>query len=80
MSAETYTALEQAIQAHVQDETGDLTGAWIVLTETTNLTDYDADRATWQTTKKGSHFTIRGLLESQLDVTRGTQGDDDDLD
>ena len=64
MSTTTQTALAQAIQEHVQDESpGSITGAWICLVETTNLDDLDHDDDSMYVTSHGSSFTTRGMVE-----------------
>lgn len=64
MSAATKAALAQAIEAHVRDEDPDsITGAWVLLTETTNLDDLDRDDSSMYVTSHGSSFTTRGMVE-----------------
>lgn len=78
MSDQTRKALEQAIQAHIQDENPDDTpGAWILITEALNDEDLDNDSAAWHTTSHGSPLTIRGLLETELDRQRENTGERD---
>jgi len=79
MSAETKANLDAAIAAHIADECeGDLTGAWVVVTETTSLAEMDADKSAWFTATRDmqSNFTTDGLLYAALKVQRGTHEDD----
>jgi hypothetical protein len=75
-------ALEAAIEAHVHDECdGDLTGAWVLVTETTTLADMDNNDSVffWATREKQSSFMTDGLLSAVLHRERyaRTDGDDD---
>lgn len=64
MSAATLDALKEAIDQHVRDESPDsITGAWLLLTETTNLDDLDHDDSSMYVTSHGSSFTTRGMVE-----------------
>ena len=65
MSAETKAALTKAIEEHVRDEDpGSITGAWICITETTNLDDFDNNRSRMWVSTNGNLFTCRGLVEN----------------
>jgi len=79
MSAETKAALDEAITSHIADECeGDLTGAWVVVTETTSLAEMDSDKSAWFTATRDmqSNFTTDGLLYSALRAQRSTHEDD----
>ena len=68
MSTETLDALKAAIDQHVRDESpGSVTGAWVLLTETTNLDDLDHDEGGMWVATNGSPFTCRGLVEIYRD-------------
>lgn len=71
MSAETKSALESAIAAHIADANeGDIIGAWVVVVETTSLAEMDDDRSSWFTVTRDmqSTFTPDGLLWSALNA------------
>ena len=76
MSTETKTALDDALTAHIADEYGDISGAWVMVIETTNLAQYVDDRTSWvlETREKQSSIMTTGLLFSGLHLSRG---DDD---
>jgi len=81
MSAETRAALESALEAHVADECdGDLTGAWVVVAETTTLTDMDNDDSVfyWDARDNQSSFMSDGLLSAVLNRSRYHRTGDDD--
>lgn len=81
MSDTTKTALEAAIEAHIADECdGDLTGAWVVVAETTTLTDMDNDDSVfyWDARDNQSSFMSDGLLSAVLNRARYHRTDDDD--
>ncbi|MBN8882972.1 MAG: hypothetical protein J0H73_11745 [Salana multivorans] len=79
MSADTKAALAEAIAAHIADEcAGDTPGAWIVLTETTTLTEWADDTASIHVTSHGSRLTIRGLIETWRDIDRDSYQHGDD--
>lgn len=64
MSTATLEALQEAIDRHIRDESPDsITGAWLLLTETTNLDDLDHDDSSMYVTSHGSSFTTRGMVE-----------------
>lgn len=65
MSAATFDALKEAIDRHVRAESpGSITGAYVVICETTNLDDLDHDDDSMYVTSHGSSFTIRGMVEA----------------
>lgn len=82
MSADTHAALEAAIEAHIADECdGDLTGARVLVTETTTLDDLENDDSVfyWASRNGQSAFLTDGLLTAVLNRARYTRhGDDDD--
>lgn len=78
MSVETYLAVEEAIAAHVADECEhDLVGGWVVVAETTNLSEYDDGVSSFFTARRSgqSNFLTTGLLYRALEV--GQMGSDD---
>lgn len=77
MSDETALAMEAAIEAHIADETsGDLAGGYVVVVETTSMSEMDAGRSAYfiATRNAQSRFMTDGLLWTAL----RTEGDDDD--
>lgn len=79
MSDSTKVALAEAISAHIADESdGDITGAWVVVVETTSLADMDDDRSSWFTVTRDmqSTFTTVGLLYAALDSRSAVREDD----
>lgn len=71
MSEQTKAALAEAIAAHVADESpGDMAGAWVMVAECLNLEAVDNGSATHWFEHEGSQYTVRGLLESAVDVSR----------
>jgi len=71
VSDQTKAALETAIEAHMADESpGAVVGAYILIAETTGITDVVDDVSTSRTESRGSAFTKRGLIECWLDMQR----------
>lgn len=69
MSVETHAQLEAAIEAHIANECdGDITGAWVILAETTTLTELDTDESSYYigTRENQSVFMTDGLLHTAL--------------
>lgn len=80
MSAETKAALQDAIAAHVADECeGDSAGAWVVVAETTNVADIEADLSSWYIASRDYQSSImtNGLLYSALSVNSAPDRRDD---
>lgn len=73
MSDATKAALEEAISAHVADECdGDMTGAWVILAESTSLDDIENDVSSFYLTSRDSQssFLTTGLLWQALEHGR----------
>lgn len=73
MSDETRAALAEAINAHVADECdGDLVGGWVLITETTNLAEFDDEQSSFYilTRVNQSNFMTTGLLYRALEMGR----------
>lgn len=72
MSEQTSAARDAAISAHIADEhDGDLTGAWVLVTETTNMDEYDDDRTSFTIHTRGrqSMLMTTGLLYSAMNYS-----------
>lgn len=80
MSAQTKAALQDAIAAHVADECdGDAAGAWVVVAESTNVTDMENDMSSWYIASRDYQSSImtNGLLYSALSVNNAPDRRDD---
>ena len=64
MSAETKAELEQALAAHIMDETGDHLSAWVLVAECTDLTELQDHEASFFIEARDfqSRFLTDGLL------------------
>ena len=80
MSAKTKAALQEAIAAHVADECeGDMAGAWVVVAESTNVSDVENDMSSWYIASRDYQASImtNGLLYSALSVNNAPDRRDD---
>lgn len=65
MSTETLAALKEAVDRHVRDESPEsITGAFVLVVETTNLDDLDEDQCSLYAVAEGNAFTCTGLVEA----------------
>lgn len=74
MSDATKAALQDAIAAHVADECeGDAAGAWVVVAESTNVTDMENDMSSWYIASRdyqSSIMTNRAAVQRALGEQR----------
>lgn len=70
MSVETALAMEAAIEAHISDETGDLTAGYVLVAEITSIQELDDDESSFYKVTRGSQsrFTTDGLLWAALNM------------
>lgn len=79
MSAETLDALKAAIDRHVCDQPpGSVTGAFVLVVETTNLDDLDEDQGSLYAVAEGNAFTCTGLVEAYRRRERTERTEDDE--